>query len=242
MIFFCLNGKEKLKVLNIYISAQSKEGEQRRCSGEPVDIRTGRQAHTKLTRAINKIVCASSVKALIHGSSGWKIPTCSSGILLNSGWASLYYLYVWTLNKDSVREYVQQELNHKQADNTEQFIAALTQQKWQFHTSISIYHHSLTFAREISIAFDASWSICSVERFRFLLISPVVASSSTSTESKEKHKMSWWKKKIISAPPSRGNYILSQKINKARLDGALTNLIWWEVSLPIAVRLEQDAL
>jgi len=70
IFFFCLNGKEKLKVLNIYISAQSKEGEQRRCSGEPVDIRTGRQAHTKLTRAINKIVCASSVKALIHGSSG----------------------------------------------------------------------------------------------------------------------------------------------------------------------------
>ena len=46
--------------------------------------------------------------------------------------------------------------------------------------------------------------------------------------------MSWWKKKIISAPPSRGNYILSQKINKARLDGALTNLIWWEVSMPMA--------
>jgi len=29
---------------------------------------------------------------------------------------------------------------------------------------------------------------------------------------------------------------------KARLDGALSNLIWWKVSLPMAGRLELDGL
>lgn len=129
---------------------------------------------------------------------------------------SLHYLYIWIPNKDDVQEYAQQELKHKQTHNTEQSIAALTEQKWPFHTSISMFHHSLTFAREISIAFDASWSMCSAERFRFLLTSPVVASSSTSTESKERTYNDLEEKKGMFAPTSRGNDRLSQKINKAR--------------------------
>ena len=34
----------------------------------------------------------------------------------------------------------------------------------------------------------------------------------------------------------------SLKVFKARLDGALVNLVWWEVSLPMAGGLELDGL
>jgi len=34
----------------------------------------------------------------------------------------------------------------------------------------------------------------------------------------------------------------SLAVFKARLDGALSNLLWWKGSLPVAGRLEQDDL
>jgi len=34
----------------------------------------------------------------------------------------------------------------------------------------------------------------------------------------------------------------SLAVSKARLDGTLSNLVWWKVSLPMAGRLELDDL